>query len=227
MLNFQNTYNYYNRHIRVNQNGDDNMFMQVYPFKNVPLPYPYNAYEPYIDEKTMQLHHNRHLQGYIDHLNMALAEAGEYQSLTLIDLIKAAPSMPEPLKTQISRNAGGVFNHFFYFFQLTPSGTKPSGPILNFINKYFSSFENFVKQFTDAAMSVFGSGYAYLVLDEDGMAKIVTTKNQTTPLTADMTPLLNIDVWEHAYYLKHYNERAAYIKDWFNLVDWEKLNSRI
>ncbi len=197
---------------------------QNYIFKNYPLPYSYNALEPFIDEKTMRLHHDRHLQTYIDNLNKLLISYPQYQSMTLEELIAAAQTADEPLKTGILRNAGGAYNHFFFFDGLMPRRQMPFGNILSLLNRDFGSAENFKKEFTGAALSVFGSGYAFLVLDGDGNLKIVTTRNQMTPLSAGYKPLLNLDVWEHAYYLKHYNDRAAYINDFFNIINWERLN---
>lgn len=191
-----------------------------YPFVNQPLPYDFDALEPYIDEKTMYLHHNRHLQTYIDNLNSILQDNPNLQRFSLTQLIKNAPALPRELGISISRNAGGVFNHRFFFNGLTPdSDGEPVGMLAKAIDKSFGSFEDFKEQFKKAALSVFGSGYAWLTYDR-GRLRIITTANQNTPLTMGVCPIITIDVWEHAYYLKHYNVRSAYIDDWFNVVNW-------
>lgn len=195
-----------------------------YPFTNPPLPYAYDALEPFIDTKTMELHHNRHLQTYVDNLNKTLASYPEYQILSLEQLLLYYPHFPRALQTPIRNNAGGVYNHIFYFSKLTPKEEKPFPSFLeNRLSITFGSIENFKKQFSVAALSVFGSGYAWLILDHLGNLKITTTANQNTPFSFSIRPLLNIDVWEHAYYLKHYNVRADYITDWSQIINWEQV----
>lgn len=198
---------------------------EKYPFVNPPLPYEYDAMEPYIDAQTMQLHHNRHLQAYVDQLNLILKDQPQYQSLSLEQLLIGADSMPPELQTGIRNNAGGVYNHIFYFMNLhNPAPAAIPFPLQSYLDSAFQNYETFKQAFTDAAMSVFGSGYAWLVIDAFGNPKIMTTTNQNTPWQTNMFPLLNIDVWEHAYYLKHYNLRKDYIKDWFSVVNWERVN---
>jgi len=194
-----------------------------YPFVNTPLPYAYDALEPYIDSLTMELHHDRHLQAYIDNLNALLADQPRLQNLSLEELLSVAPALPEPLATQIRRNAGGVYNHQFYFNNLAPAGMNggaPGGRLLAAIQRDFGSIENMLQALGDAAMSVFGSGYAWLNLQPEGMLGITTTTNQNTPLPDGLLPLLNVDMWEHAYYLKHYNDRDGYLNDWMNVINW-------
>lgn len=192
-----------------------------YKFINTPLPYAYDAMEPCIDEKTMQLHHDRHLQTYIDNLNHILCQYPAFQTWTLEQLIVNVPSLPKDIRTAVKNNAGGVFNHQLYFSGLiNPAPGRPSGPLGEAVEKEFGSFLSFQSRFKEAALSVFGSGYAWLVVDAAGKLCIITTQNQDTPLPLGMEPLLNIDVWEHAYYLKHYNRRADYIDDWFHVVNW-------
>lgn len=196
-----------------------------YPFINTPLPYPYHAMEPYIDEKTMMLHHDRHLQTYVDNLNAALGSYPQYQSWTLEQLLFNLPSLPEEIRTSVTNNGGGVYNHQFYFSNLAnPAPTQPVGMLGEAINATFGSYPAFQKLFQKAALSVFGSGYAWLVINALGRLIILATHNQDTPLALGMFPVLNLDVWEHAYYLKHYNERARYIDDWFHVVNWENAN---
>ncbi|QAT44086.1 superoxide dismutase [Aminipila luticellarii] len=197
-----------------------------YKFENIPLPYPYDALEPYIDAKTMELHHDRHLQTYIDNLNNILKDYPELQDSTLIQLICNADLFPENIRQPILNNAGGVYNHDFYFNQFDGSEDEGSADQLAMaINNQFGSFDEFKKQFKDAALSVFGSGYAWLVLNPDNKElEIITTANQDTPFPLNRIPILNIDVWEHAYYLKHYNKRADYIDDWFQVINWNKVS---
>lgn len=196
-----------------------------YPFVNTPLPYAYDALEPYIDSKTMHLHHDKHLQTYIDNLNKILKDYPELQGLSLELLITNIQMLPTAIQTPVKNNAGGVYNHQFYFSNLiNPSTKEPIGPLANYINWIFGSFSEFKKQFKATALSVFGSGYAWLVADKHCMLKIITTANQDTPLPQGVYPLLNLDVWEHAYYLKHFNVRADYIEDWFQVVNWDRIN---
>ena len=194
-----------------------------YPFMNLPLPYPYHAMEPFIDEKTMRLHHDRHLQTYINQLNQILRENPSLQSLTLEQLIRQLPGLPENLRTPIRNNAGGVYNHRFFFEWLKNSGKRCQyGELKKEIENSFSSLKTFEAELTKAALSVFGSGYAWLVYDgKQNRLRVITTPNQNNPIEQGLCPILTVDVWEHAYYLKHYNDRAEYIKDWLNVVNWE------
>lgn len=191
-----------------------------YPFENTPLPYAYDALEPYIDEKTMQLHHDRHLKTYIDNLNSILKKYPQLQTLTLEQLICTAGQMSGKDCVAIARNAGGVYNHRFFFNSMCPDGKKaPGGALAVAIDRGFGSMDVFREKFTEAALSVFGSGYVWLVNSKRGPC-LMTSINQETPLRA-VKPLLNLDVWEHAYYLKHYNKRIDYINDWWNVVNWD------
>jgi len=192
---------------------------KYYPFENPPLPYAYDALEPYIDTKTMELHHDKHLQAYVDNLNKILKNS-KFQNLSLEQLIFNAEELPEDIRVPIRNNAGGVYNHVFYFNGLVNSQTKfPTGNLFQAIDNEFDSFDNFKDEFKKAAMSVFGSGYAWLVKD-NGKLKIMTTPNQNNPIEQGQCPILNIDLWEHAYYLKNYNVRSEYIDNWFNVVNW-------
>ena len=197
-----------------------------YPFVNTPLPYAYNALEPYIDEKTMCLHHDRHLQTYIDNLNKLMDENPALQQFSLEELLTRWCRLPQHLQIPVRNNAGGVFNHRFYFNSMKEPGAPCEAPrLFDEMSLQFKSPEDFKSQFKEAALSVFGSGYAWLV-SHGGRLKIITTANQNTPPLNSMTLLLNIDVWEHAYYLKHYNMRAAYVDDWFHLINWEAVEGR-
>lgn len=197
-----------------------------YPLVNTPLPYLYNGLEPFIDEETMHLHHDRHLQTYIDNLNRFLEENPALQQFSLEELLSIWRRLPCHLQAPLRNNAGGVYNHRFYFNGMTPPGSPCSAPrLFEAMSRQFGSPEKFQAQFKEAALSVFGSGYAWLVLDR-GCLRIVTSANQDTPLFHSRTLILNIDVWEHAYYLKHYNLRAAYIDDWFRVVNWKTAEAR-
>ena len=193
-----------------------------YSFVNLPLPYSYNALEPFIDEKTMQLHHDKHLQTYINNLNSVLKENPEMQKYSLEQLIKISCKLPLKLRASIHNNAGGVYNHRFFFNGLTAnSKISPDYRLINQIKSQFGSLEKFKAHFKESALSAFGSGYSWLVQDRCGL-KIITTPNQESPIEKCLHPIITIDVWEHAYYLKHYNVRADYIDDWFKLINWEQ-----
>lgn len=197
-----------------------------YPFKLVPLPYSYDALEPYIDSETMHYHHDKHLQAYVDNLNKALANYPQYHNIPLYSLLEGADYLPDEIKTAIINNGGGVFNHNLYFYTMRSpvQNNIPYNEIGNAINRDFGSFEKFKDIFAAKALSVFGSGYAWLVKDNTGKLKIIPTPNQNTPVAAGQTPLLPIDVWEHAYYLKYKNLRKDYIENWFNIINWEVVN---
>lgn len=188
---------------------------EIYPFVNPPLNFGYDALEPYIDEKTMCLHHSRHLQTYTDNLNAALRDRPQLQRMPLWKLTQG--SLPDSVK----QNAGGIYNHRFYFDGLCPcAAQRPSGALANAITRQFGSFFDFRKQFLDTALSVFGSGYAWLTARGNRLT-IRKTANQEVPPFSERH-ILNLDVWEHAYYLKHYNMRADYINSWFCVVNWSK-----
>lgn len=202
-------------------------------FVNEPLPYPYQAMEPYIDIETMYLHHDKHLQTYIDNLNKLIDEHASLQQMAFINgkncgfavlacILKNLDALPEQIQTAVRDNAGGVFNHWFYFNGLSaqPKG-KPQGALAENICRTFGSLDNYQKEFTKEALAVFGSGYAWLVTDFDGNLKIIKTANQDTPVTQDLVPLVCVDVWEHAYYLKHHNLRKNYLPDWAAVVNWD------
>jgi Fe-Mn family superoxide dismutase len=192
-----------------------------YPFVVPPLPYAYDALEPYIDTKTMHLHHDRHLQTYVDNLNNTLKDYPELQSWSLEQLVCNADKLPPAIRQSVINNGGGVYNHIFYFQGISNSETRlQAGLLYTAIINEFGTIEKFVDRFKNYGLSVFGSGYAWLVLDKDRELKIVTTANQDTPIVKNMCPILAIDVWEHAYYLLHYNVRAAYVDNWFHVVDW-------
>lgn len=200
----------------------ENQSQEYYRFVNELLPYSYAALEPYIDVETMYLHHSKHLQTYIDKLNQTLSMYPYLQMYSLEELLYNVETLPKEVQVPIQNNGGGVYNHRFYFQGIMPgSGREPMGALLDAITQEFGSFSEMKKKLKEAALSVFGSGYGWLVKDENGKLQIMTTANQDTPLPKKMCPVLNVDVWEHAYYLKHYNLRADYIEDWFAVVNWE------
>ena len=201
------------------------MNSQHYPFTLMPLPYAYSALEPDIDTLTMQLHHDRHLKTYVDNLNAALANYPAYHSWTLEQLLRGAGRLPREIQTAVQRNAGGVWNHDFFFKGMKPGGSPPSGALSQQIRAAFGDFGTFQAQFKARALDVFGSGYAWLMRSpgQQGRApqlRIITTANQDTPIALGAPALAGIDVWEHAYYLKHYNVRVDYIDSWFRVADF-------
>lgn len=195
---------------------------EFYPFINLPLPYAYDAMEPYIDTQTMYLHHTRHLQTYIDNLNHALDKHPEIQHIPLTVMLENISQVPIDIRQDIRNNGGGVWNHRFYFQLLkNPSTKQPLENMRANIDRSFGSFHKFQELFKKTALSIFGSGYAWLILDNNQLV-ITGTINQDTPIEQGLKPVLCLDVWEHAYYLKHYNQRAAYIDDWFQIINWEQ-----
>lgn len=196
-----------------------------YPFELKPLPYAYDALEPYIGSETLHYHHDKHLQTYVDNLNKALAPYPQYHNTPLLSLIENADLLPCELKIKIIRNGGGVFNHNLYFYTMEPpkENNKPNNEVGAAIAEAFGSFDNFKNILSQKAADVFGSGYGWLVKEGDSL-KITSTPNQNTPITSIQKPLLPIDVWEHAYYLQYKNLRKDYIENWFKLINWEVVN---
>ena len=193
-----------------------------YPYVLPPLPYAYDALEPYIDEETMHYHHDKHFATYIANLNKALEPYPALQALTLEQLL-ARPSLPPAAKETILNNGGGVYNHRFFFEHLTPPAegkTSQNTAPAERINKTFGSWEQFKKEFTETAMGVFGSGWACLALTRANELKIIPLANQETPVAKRARPLLLFDVWEHAYYLKYKNARADYVDALWNVAEF-------
>ncbi len=195
---------------------------QRYPFINPPLPYAYDALEPLIDEETMRLHHDAHLQTYVDNLNDLISGYPDLQNWTLDQLIIGNDRLPWEIRDAVRNNAGGVYNHILYFSRLAPAGETnlPSGELLSLMEQRFGGFSGFREEFKNAVGTVFGSGYTWLVLDRNGQLQIVTTANQDNPLASCFFPLIALDLWEHAYYLKHHNKRADYIDNWFSSLSF-------
>jgi Fe-Mn family superoxide dismutase len=188
----------------------------------VKLPYAYDALEPYIDAKTMEIHHTKHHQTYVDKLNAALEKYPELQSLSSEELIADLSRVPEEIRTVVRNNAGGDAAHVMFFSMLSPNGGgKPVGKLAEAIDAAFGSYEDFQKKFAAAAMGHFASGWAWLSVDKSGKLIIETTPGHDSPIMAGRRPILVLDVWEHAYYLKHQNRRADSIAAWWNVINWE------
>ncbi len=196
-------------------------------FELPPLPYPYGALEPYIDEQTMRIHHDLHHGGYVKKLNAALEGYPELQNKTIEALLSDLEAIPESIRTAVRNNGGGHFNHSIFWTIMGPNaGGNPTGNIADAINQAFGSFETFKEQFSSAAATLFGSGWAWLALDGSGHLKVVTTPNQDNPISQGMKPVMGLDVWEHAYYLKYQNRRPEYIQNWWHVVNWKAVEDR-
>jgi Fe-Mn family superoxide dismutase len=192
------------------------------------LPYPPNALEPHIDARTMEIHHGKHHQTYIDKLNGALVNHDNLLSLPVEDLIKDIASLPSDIQGAVRNNGGGHANHSFFWKSLSPSGGgTPSGNLLEAINDSFGDLDSLKSQFAQAALNRFGSGWAWLIKDSEGKLAITSTPNQDSPLMEGIaestgTPILGLDVWEHAYYLNYQNRRPDYVNAYWAIVDWER-----
>ncbi len=191
-----------------------------------PLPYGYDALEPHIDARTMEIHYTKHHQAYVNNLNAAIEKAPELQGKSLDDLMRGINSVPESVRTAVRNNGGGHWNHSMFWQIMGPGkGGEPDGALGKAITSAFGSFAKFKEQFAAAAGSRFGSGWAWLVND-GGKLSITSTPNQDNPLMDGKTPILGVDVWEHAYYLKYQNKRPDYVSAWWNTVNWDAASSR-
>lgn len=200
---------------------------QHYPFVVPPLPYKDNALQPYIDEKTMRIHHDTLFLGYVTRLNNALKDYPRFQSWSLQQLILQNNQLPKAIQTTVYNNAGGVYNHTLFFDSMTPNYKRPSMYMVRMLQRAFGSLDKFKEAMLNAGMSVFGSGWAWLVVDDKNRLKIMTTKNQDTPLPQHMYPLLPLDVWEHAYFLQYISARNDYINNWFHVINWDYVEKRL
>ena len=188
------------------------------------LPYAYDALEPFFDEETMHLHHDKHHQTYVNNLNAAIEKHPEFFDKTVGELVAYLDRLPEDIRTAVRNNGGGHLNHTMLWDWLAPNaGGAPTGDIAAAIDEAFGSFDNFKAEFKAAATGRFGSGWAWLVLDY-GKLKVVSTANQDNPISDGQIPVLGLDVWEHAYYLKYRNVRPDYIEAFFSLINWDKVN---
>ena len=192
-----------------------------------PLPYDFAALEPHIDAQTMQIHHGKHHQAYVNNLNAALEKHPELQSKSAEDLIRNLSSVPEDIRTAVRNNGGGHVNHSAFWKWMAPgAGGAPTGALGDAIKSSFGSFDGFKEQFAKAAAGRFGSGWAWLI-DSGGKLSIESSANQDNPMMDGKKPIFGIDVWEHAYYLKYQNRRPDYIDAWWNVVNWAEINRRL
>ncbi|MFH5837391.1 superoxide dismutase [Proteiniclasticum sp. C24MP] len=188
------------------------------------LPYDYNALEPYVDAQTMEIHYSKHHNGYVTKLNGALEKYPELQEKSLKELLTDLNAVPEDIRTAVRNNGGGHMNHsLFWTVMKKAEGQKPEGELLEAINEKFGSFDEFKTVFSDAAATRFGSGWAWLVV-KGGKLEVMSTPNQDNPVSEGYEPILGLDVWEHAYYLKYQNRRPEYIENWFNVVNWDEVS---
>ncbi len=191
------------------------------------LPYAYDALEPYLDARTMEIHHGKHHQAYVNNLNAALEKAPKLQGAPLETIVADLASIPEEIRTAVRNNGGGHLNHSLFWTSLGKDrGGRPVGELQRAIVDGFQTFESFQEKLGQAAMARFGSGWAWLSLDRSGELVAHSTANQDSPLSEGLTPILGLDVWEHAYYLKYQNRRADYVQAFWNVVDWEAVGER-
>lgn len=196
-------------------------------FELSPLPYDYAALEPYIDAQTMQLHHDMHHQTYVNNLNTAVGKYSELESKSPEELITTLDSLPSDIVSAVRNSGGGHVNHTMFWQIMKPNGGgEPTGAIAEAITQTFGDFETFKQRFNDAGAKQFGSGWAWLVRTSDGNLEIMSTPNQDNPITSGHFPIMGNDVWEHAYYLKYQNKRPEYLKQWWNVVNWDEINKR-
>lgn len=198
------------------------------PFELPQLPYGTADLEPYIDEETMRVHYGKHHQGYVDKLNAALEQYPDLQNASLKDLLSRLDDIPENIRASVRNNGGGHSNHSLFWAIMSPQGGgEPEGALALALSESFGGFALFREAFTKAALSVFGSGWAWLAADKRGALFIVTTPNQDTPLSQGALPILGLDVWEHAYYLRYQNRRPEYVEAWWNVVNWKRVEENL
>ena len=188
------------------------------------LPYDHDALEPHIDARTMQIHHGKHHQGYTNKLNAALEGHEDLQKLSIDALLRGIKRVPEGIRTAVRNNGGGYANHKLFWTVMSPDGGgRPTGDVADAIRERFGSFDNFKEKFSSEAAGRFGSGWAWLVVDEHGNLSVYSTANQDSPYMDGHTPILGLDVWEHAYYLHYQNRRGDYISHFWNVIDWDQV----
>jgi superoxide dismutase, Fe-Mn family len=194
-------------------------------FELAPLPYPYDALEPHIDAKTMEIHHDKHHQAYTNNFNKALEGHTALTKKTAVDILRDVTTLPDSIRQAVINNGGGYVNHTMFWEMMGPKcGGVPRGAIGDAINAAFGTFEAFKEKFATAATTRFGSGWAWLVLNKTGKLEVISTANQDSPLSQGYAPILTLDVWEHAYYLKYQNRRPDYITAWWNTVNWRHVD---
>lgn len=204
-----------------------NILLVKADFKPEKLGYSYKALQPSISKQIMKLHYDKHYKGYIKKLNIAVKPYKQLSGKNLEELLQDLSKLPSEIKKTVQDNGGGAFNHALFWKSMHPKGKrKPTEPLLKSIEKQFGSYLQFQKDFNNAANRLFGSGWVWLCSDKKGKLKIVTTVNQDCPLSDGFVPLLNLDLWEHAYYLQYYNKRSDYIQAWWNVVDWREAEKK-
>ncbi|MBX3072050.1 MAG: superoxide dismutase [Thermomicrobiales bacterium] len=192
-----------------------------------PLPYAFDALEPHIDKKTMEIHHDRHHNTYVTNLNAAIEGIAELEGLTIEQLISDLDKVPSAKRTAVRNNGGGHANHTLFWEILGNNGSQPKGKLLDAINDTFGSLDGLKEEMNKAGAGRFGSGWAWLIVTPEGVLKVISTPNQDSPLmSGDGTPILGIDVWEHAYYLKYQNKRPDYLAAIWNVINWDEVRSR-
>ena len=196
------------------------------PFTLPPLPYAYDALEPYIDARTMEIHHDKHHAAYVANLNKAVAEFPDVGKMSVEAMLKDLNAIPEKIRLAVRNQGGGDFNHSLFWQMLKKDGGEPKGALASAINQRFGSFGTFKDAWTKAAVGQFGSGWAWLVVDTNKQLSIEATANQDSPISQDQQPLLGVDVWEHAYYLKYQNRRPEYVAAFFHVIDWDFVSQR-
>jgi len=198
----------------------------AYPFKLPDLPYAFGALEPHIDARTMEIHHDKHHQGYTDKLNGALEQHADWQDKEIEEILRGIEGVPEAVRTAVRNNGGGYANHALFWEIMGPDGGgAPSGELASAIDQKFGSFDAFKEKLSGAAAGQFGSGWGWLVVSGGGL-EVYATPNQDSPYMKGDTPILGVDVWEHAYYLNYQNKRPAYLEAWWNTVNWEEVARR-
>ena len=199
----------------------------AYPFQLPDLPYAFDALEPHIDARTMEIHHDRHHAGYTNKLNAALEDHADWQGRSIEDILRNIDAVPEAVRTAVRNNGGGYANHSLFWTVMSPDGGgEPDGDLAAAIDSAFGSFSDFKDRLTSAAGGQFGSGWGWLVVSGAGDVKVYSTANQDSPYMQGDTPILGVDVWEHAYYLKYQNKRPEYLAAWWNTVNWGEVARR-
>lgn len=188
------------------------------------LPYSYDALEPAIDQETMKIHHDKHHAAYVNNLNDAIKGNEQLSQMSIEEILKNLDQVPEDIRMKVRNNGGGHYNHSLFWTLMTPGGSaEPSGELLNAIKSTFGQFSTFKEQFSAKALGRFGSGWVWLVKNENNTLEIIDTPNQDNPISSMVTPILGLDVWEHAYYLKYKNVRADYVSAWWSVVNWDEV----
>lgn len=200
----------------------------IYKYTLPVLPYDYSALEPYIDARTMEIHHTKHHQVYVDNLNKALEGYPQLQTVELVELLAGINNLPEDIKTAVRNHGGGHMNHsFFWKIMKKNGGGEPSGKVAEVIKKNYGSFAKFQDEFNATAKKVFGSGWAWLCINDQRKVSIISTSNQDSPIMQGLIPLLGLDVWEHAYYLSYQNRRPDYITAWWQVINWDQVEENL